>query len=343
MAIACYLTAYQMGITSTVWDPLFDGSPAVLGSSLSRSIPIPDALLGAGAYALEAVLDLAGDERRWHARPWLVVAFGLVSAGLAMAAIGLVLTQALVVRAFCSLCLASAAISLTIGALAWEEISATLTHLRRAQKQPKETPMTAFQPVQSADCRTAGGRLARTGPIDRATRPPGRSRRHRRRSGSWAGHRSRVRQAWVRRRPDRPQRRAARQCPPRSRVVWPSLHGLRHRRLRRRRGGTGCREDRGRTRSDRRVGERRDGLGLLAHQRDDRGRVQAGHRGQLSRLCLRHAGGTAADAASRQGRGDPCRLRPGLPLDPPSGCLLRDKARHPGLPRIIAYRADSRR
>ena len=156
MAIAGYLAAYQLGIVSTVWDPFFDGSPSVLGSSLSRSLPIPDALLGAGAYALEGLLDLVGGgERRWREHPRLVMAFGLVSAGLAMTAIGLVLTQALVVRAFCSLCLASAAISLTIGALAWEEIIATLTHLRRAHKQPKEKSMTASQPVQSE---TAGPR-----------------------------------------------------------------------------------------------------------------------------------------------------------------------------------------
>jgi uncharacterized membrane protein len=125
--IASYLAAYQLGFTSAVWDPIFGpaSSAAVVDSPISRLSPVPDAAVGAFAYALEAVLTVAGGQDRWYARPWLVLAFGAVVAALALAGIALTLTQLVLVHAFCSLCLLSAAISFTNAALARDEVVAS--------------------------------------------------------------------------------------------------------------------------------------------------------------------------------------------------------------------------
>jgi Vitamin K epoxide reductase family len=106
VCIASYLAAYQLGLTRSVWDPLFgSGSERVLHFIPS---PIPDAALGALAYACELVLVLAGARRRW---------LRLLGTALALAALGLVALQAFAVHAWCFLCLMSAAISLAIAAL----------------------------------------------------------------------------------------------------------------------------------------------------------------------------------------------------------------------------------
>jgi len=125
--IASYLAAYQLGIASSIWDPVFGAasSAAVVESPVSRLSPVPDAAVGALAYALEVVLTVAGGRDRWYARPWLVLVFGAVVAALALAGIALTLTQIGLVRAFCSLCLVSAAISFTNAALARDEVVAS--------------------------------------------------------------------------------------------------------------------------------------------------------------------------------------------------------------------------
>lgn len=54
LAIAVYLTLYQLGIVPTVWEPFFgEGSRKVLHSPISRLLPIPDASLGAVGYLVE--------------------------------------------------------------------------------------------------------------------------------------------------------------------------------------------------------------------------------------------------------------------------------------------------
>ncbi len=130
--VALYLTLYQTGVIGTVWEPFFgDGSKKILDSSLATSLPVPDALLGVIAYLIEVVLDLAGAEDRWRRRPWLTIAFGAVVIGMAAGSIGLVLMQAFYFRAFCTLCLVSAAISLVIASVALGEPLASLRHLRQ--------------------------------------------------------------------------------------------------------------------------------------------------------------------------------------------------------------------
>jgi uncharacterized membrane protein len=132
-ALASYLTLYQWGVTSSVWDPLFgsSSSEAVLRSPISRMLPLPDATLGAGAYLLEAILALLGGANRAHSEPWLVLAYGVVVAGLAVTSVALLFSQLVLVRALCSLCLASAVISLVNAALARDEVGIAYSTLFR--------------------------------------------------------------------------------------------------------------------------------------------------------------------------------------------------------------------
>lgn len=121
-AIATYLAAYQVGLTASVWDPLFGtSSEAVITSPLSRALPVPDAALGALAYACEAILAAVA-----HKHPSLLVGFGAVVVALALAGLALLIVQAVVVHAFCTLCLASAAISFLNLVLARDEVAASL-------------------------------------------------------------------------------------------------------------------------------------------------------------------------------------------------------------------------
>ena len=120
LVIAGYLTAFQLGLLGTVWDPVFGtGSERVLTSAAARLLPVPDASLGALAYAADLVLAVALAARVGPSRPIAGLLAGIASLG-GLASIGLIGLQAFVVDAFCSLCIASAALSivLAVGALA---------------------------------------------------------------------------------------------------------------------------------------------------------------------------------------------------------------------------------
>jgi uncharacterized membrane protein len=121
-AVASYLTLYQLHLTTGVWDPLF-GS-ASTQAVLTWARPVPDALLGALAYLVEAVLTAVGDEHRYRTNPRLVLLFGIVLAGLAATSLVLIVIQVLVVHALCSLCLVSAAISFINAGLGYPEVRA---------------------------------------------------------------------------------------------------------------------------------------------------------------------------------------------------------------------------
>ncbi|MBV9544466.1 MAG: vitamin K epoxide reductase [Chloroflexi bacterium] len=127
-AIATYLTLYQWQVTSSVWDPIFGpgSSEAVLTSPISRMLPLPDATLGAIAYLVEALLAGLGGTDRWRRQRGLVLVYGIALAGLALTSVGLVLVQLLVVHAFCTLCLSSAALSWVNAWLGHGEVIAAL-------------------------------------------------------------------------------------------------------------------------------------------------------------------------------------------------------------------------
>ncbi|HEY2291424.1 MAG TPA: vitamin K epoxide reductase family protein [Thermoanaerobaculia bacterium] len=118
LAIAVYLTLYQLGIAPTVWEPFFgDGSRRVLHSPISRLLPVPDASLGAAGYLVELVTGLT---------PKTVLFFGVVAAAMALFGLLLAAVQAFWLRAGCTLCLGSAGISVAIAGLAWGEVRQSL-------------------------------------------------------------------------------------------------------------------------------------------------------------------------------------------------------------------------
>jgi uncharacterized membrane protein len=130
--IAAYLAAYQLGIFGSVWEPFFgNGSVRILHSPVSRLLPIPDAALGAHGYLADAVSGANGGRDRWRSMPWLVILFGLAVGPLGVVSITLVILQPVLFDAWCSLCLVSALISLTMIGPAMDEVLASLQHIRR--------------------------------------------------------------------------------------------------------------------------------------------------------------------------------------------------------------------
>lgn len=69
--------------------------------------------------------------------PWIVVVFGLAVGPLGAVSITLVILQPVVYGSFCTLCLASAVISLTMIPFAIDEVLASLQHLKRARREGK--------------------------------------------------------------------------------------------------------------------------------------------------------------------------------------------------------------
>lgn len=116
--VAAYLVLVQTDVVAHAWDPVFGrGSDRVLRSSVSRSLPFPDAGLGLVAYLLEAALALTDHGERWRRRPVLPLAYDATALGLGAAAVVLIGLQATVVGHWCLLCLCSAALSLSIVAV----------------------------------------------------------------------------------------------------------------------------------------------------------------------------------------------------------------------------------
>jgi uncharacterized membrane protein len=135
-AIATYLALYQWGVLTNVWEPFFrNGSRIILNSSISRILPIPDAALGAFGYLLDAVTGAIGSRGRWRKMPWVVIIFGLAVGPLGAASIILIILQPVLFDAWCTLCLASALISILMIGPAADEILASLQYLKRVKLQ----------------------------------------------------------------------------------------------------------------------------------------------------------------------------------------------------------------
>ena len=133
--IALYLGLYQLKIIPQVWEPFFNkGSEAVLNSEVSKALPVPDAILGALGYVLDVVTGIIGNTQRWRTKPWIVVVFGLAIGPLGMVSILLVILQPVVVGAWCTLCLVTAALSIVMISPAMDEMLASLQYLHRVKK-----------------------------------------------------------------------------------------------------------------------------------------------------------------------------------------------------------------
>ena len=140
--ISSYLALFEWGLTDSAWDPVFgDQTERVLESDVSHTLHrwfgIPDAAMGAVAYLGDAVFGLAGSTRRWQYRPWMVILFGIDVIPLGAISAILVLMQATVVGYWCFLCLLTAAISLTLIYLAYDEVWASLLYLRRVWRRTR--------------------------------------------------------------------------------------------------------------------------------------------------------------------------------------------------------------
>lgn len=135
LAIASYLGLYQVGVFDTVWEPFFGGgSVTILESKISYVLPVPDAWLGAFGYLVDAVTGVIGSTRRWKKMPWIVVVFGLAVGPLGFVSVMLVVFQPVLFEAFCTLCLASAVVSVGMIGPAMDEMLASLQYLKRVKR-----------------------------------------------------------------------------------------------------------------------------------------------------------------------------------------------------------------
>jgi uncharacterized membrane protein len=143
--IASYLALHQYGLVGPVWEPFFgDGSERVLASPLSFALPISDATLGALGYIADAIAGAAGSPSRWRTKPWLVLLFGIFVGPLGAISVALVIAQPLLYDSWCTLCLASAAISLAMIGPAMDEALASLQHLGRVARTRERSLWRAF-------------------------------------------------------------------------------------------------------------------------------------------------------------------------------------------------------
>lgn len=142
--IAMYLGLYQLRVIDHAWDPFFgNGTVNVLDSKLSQKFPVPDALLGAFGYLLDLVTGVIGGVERWKTKPWIVIIFGMAVGPLGLVSILLVISQPVLVHAWCTLCLCSALISVVMISPAMDEFLASLQYLQRV-KQKKLSVWKAF-------------------------------------------------------------------------------------------------------------------------------------------------------------------------------------------------------
>lgn len=170
--IATYLTLFQLKVIDTVWEPFFgNGSREVLTSKLSTVLPVPDAALGAFGYLVDAVAGILYGTRRWQTKPWIVIVFGIAVGPLGIVSVGLVVSQPVIVGAWCTLCLASAVISVVMIGPAMDEMLASLQYMQRVKlsgrsmwkafwgldpEQKRETPEHALAANQAQSRADAG-------------------------------------------------------------------------------------------------------------------------------------------------------------------------------------------
>jgi hypothetical protein len=138
--IAAYMGLYQWRLIPAAWDPVFGPqTESVLDSDVSERMRqwflVPDAIFGAVAYLGDAVFGLAGSTRRWQYRPWLVLIFGIDVIPLGVVSAVLVVLQGTVVGSWCFLCLVTAAISLILVYMAYDEVWSSLLYLHRVWRK----------------------------------------------------------------------------------------------------------------------------------------------------------------------------------------------------------------
>jgi uncharacterized membrane protein len=130
------MTAFQLGHVASLTDPFFGlGTQRVLTSDVSRAFPIPDAGLGAVAYAVEFLMGFMGDKRRWRTMPWMVTFFGILVVPLGVVSITLIVLQPVAVGAWCTPCLVAATAMLVMIPLTLDEVVAMIQFLVQARRE----------------------------------------------------------------------------------------------------------------------------------------------------------------------------------------------------------------
>jgi uncharacterized membrane protein len=166
VAIAGYLTLYQLRLVTSVWEPFFgDGSRRILDSPVSRVLPVPDAALGAFGYLLDAVTGVIGGRARWRTMPWMVILFGLAVGPLGAVSIVLVILQPVLFDAWCTLCLASAVVSVAMIGPALDEVLASLQHLAGVRRSGRSVWRAFWGGASTPEAATVSGpdRVRRVG------------------------------------------------------------------------------------------------------------------------------------------------------------------------------------
>ncbi len=136
--IALYLGLYQLQFFSKVWEPFFgNGTNAVVNSSFSRSLPIPDGLIGAFGYLCDIILVSVGNSARWKTNPWAVILYSILVAMMGLVSILLIILQPVVLHTWCTLCLASAILSLSMVIPVMQELRASLHYSRKEKRNRK--------------------------------------------------------------------------------------------------------------------------------------------------------------------------------------------------------------
>lgn len=134
--VSRYLGAFQMGYIDLAWDPFFgESTQQVLNSRMSHSLPISDGAFGAFAYTLEFLMGWMGSPSRWRTMPWMVTVFGILVIPLGLVHIFLVISQPVIVGAWCTLCLLAAAIMLPMIPLEFDEVIAMGQHMVQAKRR----------------------------------------------------------------------------------------------------------------------------------------------------------------------------------------------------------------
>ncbi|MBS0625137.1 MAG: vitamin K epoxide reductase [Verrucomicrobia bacterium] len=141
--VATYMGLYEWQLIDSVWDPVFGKETEdVLNSEVSHILRIwmrlPDAVMGSVAYLGDILFALAGSVQRWKDRPWLVLLFGLDVIPLSGVSATLVLLQGTVVGAWCFPCLITAAVSITLMCLAYDEVRTSILLLIRVWKRTRD-------------------------------------------------------------------------------------------------------------------------------------------------------------------------------------------------------------
>jgi uncharacterized membrane protein len=137
--IALYLGLYQLHLFPNVWEPFFgNGTNAIVESSFSRSLPVPDGLLGAFGYLCDIIFVCIGDNVRWKTKPWIVILYSILIGMMGLVSLLLILLQAFVIHTWCTLCLCSAVLSLSMVIPVLQEFRAVL-HYIKTEKRNGET------------------------------------------------------------------------------------------------------------------------------------------------------------------------------------------------------------